>query len=80
MLAHDSSDDSEVLSYINNVQLPLYKAIWDENQAFIKLKLFFDVEYMQFAREFLCLYKTSGFVVSSVEGQESSLYFAKHHS
>ena len=68
MLAHDSSDDCEAPTFINNVQLPLYKAIWDENQAFIKLKLFFDAEYLQFAREFLTLFRSSGFVTTAAEG------------
>ena len=63
ILAHESSDEDDSHKFINNVQLSLYKSIWDENQAFIKLKLFFDVEYLHFAREFLTLYKTSGFSV-----------------
>ena len=44
---HNSDEEADEDSkYINNVQLPLYKSIWDENQAFIKLKQFFDPEYL----------------------------------
>lgn len=60
ILAQESSDEDDSHKFINNVQLSLYKSIWDENQAFIKLKLFFDVEYLHFTRELLSLYKTSG--------------------
>lgn len=64
ILPNDSSDNEDSSKSINNIQLPLYKAIWDENQAFIKLKLFFDPEYLQFARDYLTLFKTSGFANS----------------
>jgi hypothetical protein len=69
---HNSEEEDEQ-RLINNVPLPLYKAIWNENQAFIRLKQFFDAEYLQFAREFVALYKASGNIASS-------LYFDKHQS
>jgi hypothetical protein len=50
---------------MNNIQKPLYEAIWAENQAFIKLKLFFDVEYLQFVRDFVNVFKSSGFMQTS---------------
>jgi hypothetical protein len=55
---NDSDDDDDCRKYINNIQPSLYKSIWDENQAFIKLKQFFEPECMLFAREFVSLFRS----------------------
>jgi hypothetical protein len=41
---------------INGIESSVYKRIWDENAAFMKLKIFFDSEYFSFAREYINLY------------------------
>jgi len=41
---------------INGIESNFYQRIWDENAAFMKLKIFFDQEYFSFARDFVNLY------------------------
>jgi hypothetical protein len=41
---------------INGIESSVYQRIWDENAAFMKLKLFFDQEYFSFARDYISLY------------------------
>ena len=42
--------------FINGIESSVYQRIWDENAAFMKLKIFFDQEYFSFAREYVSLY------------------------
>ena len=41
---------------INGIESSVYQRIWDENSAFMKLKIFFDSEYFSFARDYISLY------------------------
>lgn len=41
---------------MNGMEREAYQKIWEENAAFMKLKIFFDQEYFSFAREYMCLY------------------------
>jgi hypothetical protein len=42
--------------FINGIESTVYQRIWEENAAFMKLKLFFDQEYFSFARDYINLY------------------------
>ena len=42
--------------FINGIESTVYQRIWEENAAFMKLKLFFDSEYFSFARDYINLY------------------------
>lgn len=41
---------------VNGIESNIYEKIWEENAAFMKLKIFFDTEYFSFLREYVNLY------------------------
>jgi hypothetical protein len=55
--------------FINGIESNIYQRIWEENAAFMKLKIFFDQEYFSFVREYVNLYNF-----------ENVLYFSSEHS
>lgn len=54
---------------VNGIEGSVYQRIWDENAAFMKLKLFFDQEYFSFTRDYISLYNF-----------ENVLFFDPKHS
>jgi hypothetical protein len=54
---------------VNGIEGSVYQKIWDENAAFMKLKLFFDQEYFSFTRDYISLYNF-----------ENVLFFDPKHS
>ena len=55
--------------FINGIESSVYQRIWEENAAFMKLKLFFDSQYFSFARDYIKLYNF-----------ENILFFEKENS
>ncbi|CDW85633.1 ubiquitin carboxyl-terminal hydrolase family protein [Stylonychia lemnae] len=60
---------NQPMRLINDIEEPIYKRIWEENGAFLKLKVFFDQEYFQFIREYVNIYNF-----------DNVLYFSRDHS
>jgi|LauGreDrversion4_2_1035121.scaffolds.fasta_scaffold05603_6 hypothetical protein len=48
-----------------------YSRIWEENAAFMKLKICFDQEYFSFAREYMSLYNFEDVLSFSPEDSQA---------
>ena len=53
----------------------IYQKIWDENAAFMKLKVFYDSEYFSFARDYINLYNFEN--VLNFDPENSTTYRVK---
>mmetsp|Transcript_45853 Transcript_45853/g.33603 ORF Transcript_45853/g.33603 Transcript_45853/m.33603 type:complete len:125 (+) Transcript_45853:571-945(+) len=49
-------ESSALLKKTSSLDPSVYHRIWEENGAFMKLKIFFDQEYFQFVREYVSRY------------------------
>jgi hypothetical protein len=64
--------------FIRGMDSSLYSRIWGENEAFVRLKVFYDFEYFQFLRDYINIFgKLSS---ESQASAEATLYFGKEHS
>lgn len=57
--------------YTNGIEASVHRRIWDENAAFLKLKIFFDQEYFSFARDYVSLYNFENVLFIQPEQSQS---------
>ncbi len=60
--------------FINGIESAIYQRIWEENAAFMKLKLFFDSEYFSFARDYINLYNFENILFFDKDKSSSHKY------
>jgi hypothetical protein len=60
--------------FINGIESSVYQRIWEENAAFMKLKLFFDSEYFSFARDYIKLYNFENILFFDKENSSTYKY------
>ena len=69
-----TANTSTTKRFINGIENSVYQRIWEENAAFMKLKLFFDSEYFSFARDYIKLYDFENILFFDKENSSTYKY------